>query len=790
MSEQSPLELDLKIERADDDGAQPLYRAEVLVAALGASAERIFTLPFSDLEIENVLLRLGRPMRGVRSTESAEQSAAREFGARLFEAVFAGATRDCLGSALDEAQRRGAGVRLRLRLTRAPELADLPWEYLYHPERDLFLALSEATLVVRSLDIAEPVRPLRVAPPLRILALIAAPQGAPPLDTAREQANLATALQPAIAAGRITLDIIPHATLSLLEERLRQPYHVLHFIGHGMYDERTQENVLLFEDAEGYARRVSGDDLRVVLDTGKFLRLTMLNACEGARGERNDPFAGVAQSLVRQGVPAVVAMQFPITDEAAAHFAARFYTALAAGDPVDIALVRARRLLYTEGFGVEWGTPVLYLRGADAQIFDPAGLAETPAPPPHPAAVAPPSQPTVAAPRQWIDRYGIAAFVAAGVLLLLLALTWRSAALAPVATPVAEPATTPAVVTSDTLPTVADAATPAAAEGPSRLRAVAPLIPLDFYRTWAEVSETAVPIGVSDMVIDPARTFAAIVGTDGSVRVYRLADRTWIELLPPGGNLGWDIAAAPDGSLLAVTGFDGSLRIWNVASWSLLYELRSPDGNSLFGAAFSPDRSLVAAGTSRGTILLWRVADGGLTRVLGDADGHGEAVSALAFSPDGALLASGATDPTGLETNRDTRVLIWNVAAGALAQTLTGHTDGINQLAFSPDGALLASASRDDTVMLWRVSDWQPAATLGGHTAGATCFGFSPDGAAVAVGAGDARIRIWRVADGQLMHMLEGSNGAPIALAFGGAERIFSIAGDQVLRGWGPGNTE
>jgi len=104
------------------------------------------------------------------------------------------------------------------------------------------------------------------------------------------------------------------------------------------------------------------------------LRLVILNACEGARSARDDPFGGVAQALVRQGIPAVIAMQFEISDPAALTFSQSFYQAIADGLPVDLAMVEARRAIFAEGYEVEWATPVLYLRSPDGRIFTKARI--------------------------------------------------------------------------------------------------------------------------------------------------------------------------------------------------------------------------------------------------------------------------------------------------------------------------------------------------------------------------------------------------------------------------------
>jgi hypothetical protein len=107
----------------------------------------------------------------------------------------------------------------------------------------------------------------------------------------------------------------------------------------------------------------------------------------------------VAQSLVQGGLPAVVAMQFEITDRAAIVFAHEFYRAMADGYPVDAAITEARKVLLTEsrGSGLEWGTPVLYMRAPDGRVFDmqappqqaPQPAAENRSTGPIPSALAP-----------------------------------------------------------------------------------------------------------------------------------------------------------------------------------------------------------------------------------------------------------------------------------------------------------------------------------------------------------------------------------------------------------------
>ena len=183
------LDFDLEIERVAQG-----YHAEINCPAGQSSCA--FSLPFSDLELENFLLRIGHSGRGMRRIDSPEVEAAKTFGSRLFNAVFADEFRACLRSSLDEAEQQGKGLRIRLRLNDVPELADLPWEYLYNPALNRFLVLSNKTPLVRYMELPERIRPLAVTPPMRMLVMIASPSNYPPLDVEREWDKLRASLRP------------------------------------------------------------------------------------------------------------------------------------------------------------------------------------------------------------------------------------------------------------------------------------------------------------------------------------------------------------------------------------------------------------------------------------------------------------------------------------------------------------------------------------------------------------------------------------------------------------------
>lgn len=359
------LDFDLDIERTHTG-----YRAVVTQSPAGQAAIE-FELPFAPLELENYLLKFGGSRRAVRRVDSPEVQAAKQFGGKLFNTVFTGDVRSCLAASLNEAHAHDFGLRIRLHLSATPDLADLPWEFLYNPGLNRFLALSVKTPLVRFIKLPERIRPLAVKPPLHLLVLISTPSDYEPLDVEREWDNLQKGLAPLVDRGLVVIERLPTASLAALQQQLQhKSYHILHFIGHGGFDERAQDGVLVFEDNQRRGRRVSAQHLGTILHDHGTLRLTVLNACEGARTSLGDPFAGVAQSLLQQGVPGVIAMQFEISDDTANIFAASFYQALALGCPVDAALAEVRKTIFANDNEIEWGTPVLYLRAPDGRIFD------------------------------------------------------------------------------------------------------------------------------------------------------------------------------------------------------------------------------------------------------------------------------------------------------------------------------------------------------------------------------------------------------------------------------------
>jgi len=349
------------------------YRVEATSPA--GDAENQFRLPFDERDLKLFVLGVGSPRRsGLRGDVPEPMQPAVDFGQKLYDAVFAGDVRDVFVSSRHDADQNGYGLRIQLRLNDTPELANLPWEFLYDG-RD-FLGLSDITPIVRYAELPSPARPMLVEMPLRILVTISAPTDLPPLDVMAEQDKVKAALQNLIERRQVELTFTEDATLSGLQHTLRharsrnRPYHIWHYIGHGVFDPAAQASFLMMTNESGQSYAARGFQLGTMFNSYPEVRLALLNACEGARVGQADPFAGVAAALVERGIGAVIGMQFEITDRAASLFAGEFYAALVDGLPVDSALTEARRAVFFQPNWVEWATPVLFMRVTDGRLFD------------------------------------------------------------------------------------------------------------------------------------------------------------------------------------------------------------------------------------------------------------------------------------------------------------------------------------------------------------------------------------------------------------------------------------
>ena len=388
---EAPGYLEFEVEVGSGRGRE--YPVAVLRSPEGEARETL-RLPYAPAALDARLAALQEALRGPARGPAGERRvipqagspvrrapAAREFGQALFEALLPGRLGRLYDLSRRTAEGQGRGLRLRLRVL-DPALAALPWELLYDPGQDEYLCRMAATPVVRHVEAERPIPgTLRAPPPLRVLGMVATPTDQPSLGVVQERGwiDLAVRELPP-GAPPVHLEWLGGQTWRALRDALRArqgPWHVFHFVGHGGFDpaggdEGAGEGYLaLTDEASGGTYRLPADELGRLLRQQRELRLVVLNACEGAKGSERDLFSGTAATLVRMGIPAVVAMQYRISDRAATEFARTFYGALTRGLPVDAAVAEARDAMALASRGtLEWATPVLYLRAPDAVLFD------------------------------------------------------------------------------------------------------------------------------------------------------------------------------------------------------------------------------------------------------------------------------------------------------------------------------------------------------------------------------------------------------------------------------------
>lgn len=378
-------------------GSGRMYPVAVLHSPAGEPRE-VMQFPFDGLALENQLLTLqnallrsgGKP----RHILLPEEQSVQDFGLALYNALFAGEIGNCYATSQREAALQDKGLRLKLRIN-SPEMAAIPWEFLYDPGCAEYVCLSRNTPVVRYVALPRPPRPLPVTLPLRILGMIATPTNLPPLDVQREQLRMESALKSLQQRGQVQLTWLPGQTWRDVQQAMRAgPWHIFHFIGHGSFDPQADEGAIALADEQGQFDLFRATQLGRLLADHRSLRLVVLNACESAKGGRHNVFSSMAVNLVRHGIPAVLAMQYTITDAAAIAFSHAFYAALSDGMPIDAAVSEARKAVSFEVEDtLEWGVPVLFMHASDGLLFtiEQGGSPAPPQPSPQQTPAAAPS---------------------------------------------------------------------------------------------------------------------------------------------------------------------------------------------------------------------------------------------------------------------------------------------------------------------------------------------------------------------------------------------------------------
>lgn len=333
-------------------------------------------------------------------------------GRRLYQ-VLGQDIQQVIETALADAKRDRTWLHIRLRFPandpKYVRLTDYPWELLHN---DYGFLAHQGVTFSRYIAYRSPRPNLPSAERLNVLLISSGAgderMGLKPLPSCEEDA-ITCGLQHAQEQGKIQLEILGTPTLNALRWRLLQCHtaavpHVLHFDGHGFFGKRCNEagcrkaykqketrcecgvplgepqGYLVFERSDGTADYISAQELGELLgnlarreqpNSEQGVVLVVLSSCRSGMSRLSESvFNGVAQNLIGQGIPAVVAMTYSIRVDAASAFAEDFYRSLGEKEPLVIALRRGQSAMGIEGN--QWYRPVLYLRWEDnegGQLF-------------------------------------------------------------------------------------------------------------------------------------------------------------------------------------------------------------------------------------------------------------------------------------------------------------------------------------------------------------------------------------------------------------------------------------
>ena len=613
----------------------------------------------------------------------------------------AGESRVMFERCREEAQASRGHVRVLLETT-GPTVSRIPWEFTVDPRiTDDYLALRSS--FARCLRVAAPIAPLNVRSPLRVLGIRAKPQDLPQLDYEVERQRMQEAFD-TVGSDAVQVTWLAGDRWRDISDALRsESWHVLHFVGHGGFDVELDSGYLQLSDDEGNAIEVPAREIGRALSRSRDLRLVVLNACESATSGSSGASSSTAAKLMGEGIPAVVAMQYEITDPAAIAFSAAFYESIARGAPIDQAMSCAREIVKVSLKSLEWATPVLFLASDETRIFEvtpslspkrgstPRDSKSDRAPLPHSQPNSPLPQPVshanaASGQRDWMNAFR-------GKL--------------------------------DTL--------------------------LDNSKDYLQRdSRGTTEVGHNDrqqlVCVDQSAllpSHAAVLGSgqlalacdDGSVRTWSTVTRQWTSrCFHPRGARPVLLASSPWRRHIASAHDDGSVVVWNTETASAL-RMVWPEGRRVDALTFSHDgkwltvlstdevirffdsngvvRRQVPIGGQPSPILArvsrrqpgshLRFIDGGRSIVASSSDGIVRKFNAhqqfpTAWPNPGPLIAL-ATSTGRLATCTSNGTLsVWDWA-GRLLNRVNGSP--AEHMEFSPDGAILAMAARDRTLSIW-----------------------------------------------------------------------------------------
>jgi hypothetical protein len=317
-------------------------------------------------------------------TTGSDEIIVREIGSQLFAFIFQRGVLDLYNECYASTKKLQQPLSIRLHV-KHPGLSYVPWETLYDKTNGFYVTASQETPFTRAVqdeddDIApgggRPIRVLAMAARAKVMNGILLDS----IDADAEQVAIDKALE-GVARTKIKFCWTLSAQARDLNRRFikgddGKRWDIFHFIGHGGHDPEKKTGFIVVQEEGGVkGSPLYADDLRAfVCQPGRTPGLVVLNSCSGAQAEPGMLFSSVAEELIRGGVPAVIAMQFEISDNMGIEFSNTFYSYLVENLSIQSALAHTRRELKARSYG-EWISPVLYMRGFNGEIFIDTGAA-------------------------------------------------------------------------------------------------------------------------------------------------------------------------------------------------------------------------------------------------------------------------------------------------------------------------------------------------------------------------------------------------------------------------------
>ncbi|WP_414587311.1 NB-ARC domain-containing protein [Scytonema sp. PCC 10023] len=266
--------------------------------------------------------------------------------------------------------------------------------------------------------------------------------------------------------------------------------------------------------------------------------------------------------------------------------------------------------------------------------------------------------------------------------------------------------------------------------------------------------------------------------TDSSVRLWDVQSESCLQVLTEHTGGVRSVSFSADGQQLASGSEDKTVRVWNLQGQCL--RILKGHTRSVYSVHFATDQQTLASSSHDATVRIWDVSNGNCLSIL---QGHTSGVQCVRYSPDGQLLASGCRDGSirlwsnYLSQNRPSKPSIINSSV----KLLQGHTDWVWNIAFSPDGRLLASASLDGTLRLWSIQDGQPIYVLEGHTHDVFGLAISADNQLLVSTGEDQTVRLWHLESGRNLKMLRGYTGGIHCLSLSSDDQILASSGQSEM---------